>query len=71
MKTVTVNVQIQMDINDSENNEKTLEQVVSVIEAVNAIVSISEIESQPQIFTSDISTSDIVLNEKDENDLIF
>lgn len=56
MKTVIVNVQIQMDINESRDE---VQQVSNVLDAMNQIISISEIESQPQIFVSGIDYSDI------------
>lgn len=62
--TVTVNVQVQMDVN---KNNPLLEQVQNVLEVMNNIVSMSEIEAQPQIFISDINDSDIITNE-DENE---
>jgi hypothetical protein len=64
-KTITVAVQIQMDI--SGNND-TLAQVQDVLEAMNEAVSAGGIEAQPQIFISDISDSDIIENEIDDED---
>ncbi len=56
-KTVTVSVQIQMDVEDNDN---VLGQVQDVLEAVNEAISTSGIEAQPQVFISDISHSDII-----------
>lgn len=61
-KTITVNVQIQMDVNVNEN---TLTQVQNTLEVMNNIISMSELEVQPQIFISDISESDIINVESD------
>ena len=59
-KTITVAVQIQMDIINEEN---ALEQVKNALEAVNNAIYTSEIDAQPQIFISDISESDIIEDE--------
>lgn len=55
MKTVTVTVQIQMDV---DANKDVLSQVQNTLELMNNEV--SSIDSSPQIFMSDISNSDII-----------
>jgi hypothetical protein len=56
MKTITVNVQIQMDV---EDNKSVLSQVQDILEVVNDVISNNEIDGQPQIFVNDIDNSDI------------
>lgn len=56
MQTVTVNVQIQMDVNGTD----TLKEVQNTLDLMNTIVGQSELDAQPQIFVSDISKSDII-----------
>ena len=63
METITVNVQIQMDVKGSED---VLKQVQDTLELMNDIISMSDLESQPQIFISDISHSDIFFNDSEE-----
>ena len=58
MKVVNVVVHIQMDV-DSEN--PVLEQVQNTIDVMNKILGMSELETQPQIYNSDISNSDITI----------
>ena len=53
MKTVTVLVSIQMDI----QGEDSLSEVIDVLEAINGLT--GSIENQPQIFVSDIDKSNI------------
>jgi hypothetical protein len=61
MKTVTVLVSIQMDINETENNEQ---EAMRIIDTMNEILSISQLESQPQIFTDILD----IIDENDEDD---
>jgi len=63
METITVNVQIQMD---AKKGEDALTQVQNTLEVMNNIISMSELEAQPQIFISDISDSDIITAELEE-----
>lgn len=69
MKTVTVNVPMQMDIPESGD---ALTHVLNVLDAVNTTLYGSGIEAQPQVFTSGISNSDLLVNndeeEEEEND---
>lgn len=62
-KTVTVSVQIQMDV---ETRKDTLPQVQDVLELMNKVVDNYGIDASPQIFISDISDSDIIENEDEE-----
>jgi hypothetical protein len=62
-KTVTVSVQIQMDI---KTKNDILPQVQDVLELMNEVVSDCRIDASPQIFISDISDSDIIENEDEE-----
>ena len=55
MKTVNVQVTIQMDI---KGEDETAE-VGIILDAMNKIVGQSELESQPQIFTQDVCGADI------------
>lgn len=55
MKTVTVNVQIQLDI----KGEDELGEVQDALDAVNEVLGQTKLNCEPQIFTSDISRSDI------------
>ncbi len=54
MRTVIVNVQIQMDIN---NEGDGVEQVINVLDNVNEVI--RSLDQQPQIFTSSVYDSDI------------
>ncbi len=62
-KTVNVNVQIQMDIQEGGDE---VSQVQDVLELMNDSISKSGIKASPQIFISDISSSDITEQESDE-----
>ena len=64
-KTVTVTVQIQMDILDNGNE---VSQVQDALENMNRIVSSTFTNEEPQIFVSDISGADIfdVPNDEEE-----
>ena len=64
-KTVTVAVQIQMDIIEGD---EALPQVQDTLEFINNAISAYSIDGQPQIFISDISNSDIIENEDEEED---
>lgn len=55
MKTVTVTVHIQMDVNGTD----ILKEVQETLDVMNNIVRQSELNAQPQIFVSDINNSDI------------
>lgn len=55
MKTVNIQVSIQMDI----KGKNILQEVLDILDTVNAIISQSELDAQPQIFTTDLSNSDI------------
>lgn len=55
-KTVSVTVQIQMDITKGEDE---VSQVQDVLELMNASISKAGIKAEPQIFISDISGADI------------
>lgn len=57
MRTVRVNVQIQMDIPEGD----WVGNVFSVLEAINENLTAINMESQPQIFTSELDMSDILL----------
>lgn len=57
MQTVTVNVQIQMDVKKGDN---ILSQVQDILEVVNDTISNNEIDGQPSILLSGISNSDII-----------
>lgn len=58
MRTVTVNVQIQMDINSKGSK---VDQVIGILEAINEVLQSSNLSDyQPQIFTNAIDKSDIV-----------
>jgi hypothetical protein len=57
MKTITVAVQIQMDIKE---NQDSLTQVKDTLELMNTIISASKIEAQPQIFISEITNQYII-----------
>jgi len=57
MKTITVAVHIQMDIDENGN---VVTQAQSILDLMNEIVGMSELESSPQIFTEDIDSSDII-----------
>lgn len=65
-KTVSVTVQIQMDITKGENE---VSQVQDVLELMNASISKAGIKAEPQIFISDISGADITdQNSEDDDD---
>lgn len=58
MKTVTVTVTVQMNVNTGRRD--ILPQVQDALEEMNNAISGCEIEAQPQIFISDVSDSDII-----------
>ncbi|MEK6829804.1 MAG: hypothetical protein AABY15_06820 [Nanoarchaeota archaeon] len=64
-KPVTVQVQIQMDIDPRKN---AVEQIKDTLETMNKIVGMSELDASPQIFVSDISASDVIDAENDEEE---
>ena len=65
-KTVSVTVQIQMDITKGENE---VSQVQDVLELMNASLSKAGIKAEPPIFISDISGADITdQNSEDDDD---
>lgn len=64
-KTVNVNVQIQMDIQEGGDE---VSQVQDVLELMNDAVAKSGIKASPQIFISDISSSDIMNQESDSEE---
>jgi hypothetical protein len=63
-KTINVTVQIQMDVREDSDSA---EQAREILDLVNTIISSSELETQPQIFTSDISRADIIDVDSDED----
>lgn len=64
-KTVSVTVQIQMDITKGENE---VSQVQDVLELMNESISKAGIKAEPQIFISDISGADITDQDSDDDD---
>jgi hypothetical protein len=57
MKTITVAVHIQMDIDENGN---VVTEVQRVLDLMNQIVGMSELESSPQIFTENIDSTNIL-----------
>ncbi len=62
MKTITVTVQIQMDIFPT-GRKPELSCVQDVLETMDKIIGMSELDSQPQIFIEGLSNSDILEGE--------
>ena len=73
MKTANVkNILIQMDIPKNISKEKEIEYVNSIIGLMNSIISMSELESQPQIMaggagidSTDVYTEDSSIEDED------
>lgn len=58
MKTVLVNVTINMDIHDGY----LVEQTIKALEAINEALTEARLECQPQIITEGVNQSDIQVN---------
>ena len=67
MKTVTVNVQIQFDLNNDQ--EVNLSNVLKALDAINLALQSDELSSMsPQIFTEAIDVDDIHHDEGFDNE---
>ncbi len=66
MKTVTVNIQIQLDTING-----TLDEVQMTLDLINNILKDAGMQQQPQIFTSALDESDFHINETEEEDEEF
>lgn len=62
-RTVNVTVTIQLDVND----KNVLGGVQESLDKINTVLHKESLPSQPQIFVSDISKSDIFLLEENED----
>jgi len=58
MKTVLVNVTINLDIHDGD----LVEQTTNALDAINVALTEARLECQPQILTDNVSKSDIEVN---------
>jgi len=70
MKNVTVNIQIQFDV-DSDTEEQIKNEVINKLDSMSQTLARHHMESDPLIFTNAIDSSDIEIHtpEDEEEDV--